>query len=183
MNSRVMRIGCLPAAVMGLVCATSALAEDKFVAVEPYYRLKNEVGIYGVITKRIGTKVVFQPCAGEAREMDDSELEVTFNTCSDGSGGSFAYLCDQTEDASNVAKAYLDAMGKKIEIGTVFETKGGYLAPTGLTAKDAGKTVVKLQSCSMHWSVGVNKKGEAVVNMYSVEPSKIKNSNNLELQK
>lgn len=169
-------LGRLSSAVMALCSVTSAVAEDKFVAVEPYYRLKNEVGIYGVVTKRTGTKVVFQPCAGKEKEIDDSELEVTLNTCDDGIGGSFASFCDQTVDTSLVAKGYFDKVGEKIEIGTVFENKNGDLTPTNPVAIGAGKTVVKLQSCNGHWSVGIDANGDAVVQMLSVDPSKLTNS-------
>lgn len=182
MSNSVKLPGRLSPAIMAFFCATSALAEGRFVAVEPYYRLKNEVGIYGVVTKRTGTKVVFQPCAGEAQEIDDSELEVTLNTCDDGNGRAFASFCDQTVDASQVAKTYFDAIGKKFEIGTVFETKNGDLTPTDLAAIDGGKTVVKLQSCNRYWSVGVDAKGDAVVRMLSVDPSKLSNSKTLEWQ-
>lgn len=182
MSNRMKLLGRLSAAAMAFYWVTSTLAEDKFVAVEPYYRLKNEVGIYGVVTKRAGTKVVFQPCAGKAKEIDDSELEVTHNTCDDGNGGSFASFCDQTVDASNVAKVFFDATGKKFEIGTVFETKNGDLTATDLAAIDAGKTVVKMQSCNRYWSVGVDAKGDAVLQMLSVDPSKLTNSKTLEWQ-
>ncbi len=172
----------LVATVMLIACTTSALAEDKFVAVEPYYKLKAEVGIYGVVTKRTGTRVVFQPCAGKAKEVDDTELEVTLNTCEDGNGGSFASVCDETLDASQVAKTYFDSIGEKFEIGTVFETKNGDLTPTDIAAIEAGKTVVKMQSCNRYWSVGVDVKGDAVVQMLSVDRSKLTNSKTLEWQ-
>lgn len=182
MSNRVKLLGCLSAAVMAFFCVTSALAEDKFVAVEPYYGVKNEVGIYGVVTKRTGTKVVFQPCAGKAKEIDDSELEVTLNTCDDGNGGAFASICDQTVNASQAAKTNFDAIGKKFEIGTVFETKNGDLTPTDLAAIDAGKTVVKLKSCNRYWSVGTDAKGDVILQMLSVDPSKLSNSKTLEWQ-
>jgi hypothetical protein len=171
------RIICL---VIPILYTTSGFAEDRFVAVEPYYRLKTEVGIYGVVTKRTGTRVVFQPCAGEAKEIEDSELEPTLNTCDDGDGPSFAFFCDQTVDVSTVAKTYFDSIGKKIEVGTVFETKNGELTPTDIAAIAMGKTVVKVQSCNKYWSVGIDVKGDAVVKMLSVDPIKLTNSKTLE---
>lgn len=182
MSNIVKLFGRLSVALTAFSCVTSALAEDRFVAVEPYYRLKSEVGIYGVVTKRAGTKVVFQPCAGIAKEIDDSELEVTLNTCDDGDGGSFASFCDQTVDASQVAKGYFDAIGQRFEIGTVFETKNGGPSPTNFAAIDAGKTVVKMQSCNRYWSVGIDTMGDAVVQMLSVDPTKLTNSKTLEWQ-
>lgn len=155
-------------------------ASEKVVAVDGYFRLKSEVGIYGIVTKRSGTKVVFQPCSGESKEIDDSEIEKTDNTCSDGGGPSFASTCNDTVEVQSNASGFFKGLNEAVEVGAYYQAQNGTFTSGTLASVFAGQPVVKVVSCNDYWSVGLDMKGVPVVQMLSLEPSKLKESQNLQ---